>query len=83
MTKQLAGFFVVGLCLALAPAVQPGTSSRACAQGGVDCPDEWENWETGKDCEFTGTTVEHGPYEFCAYDCDGKIVLVHGAESPT
>lgn len=77
MRKTTGGLLLAFLCLALAPAA-PSSSSRACAQGD-DCPDEWENWETGNDCEFTGSTVEHAGIEFCAYDCDGDQVLVFEA----
>ena len=76
MRKAIGSLLFGLLCLALTPAT-PTSSSRACAQD--QCPPEWTNWETGDDCGFTGTTVEHAGIEFCAYDCDGTTVLVHGA----
>ncbi len=76
MRKTIGGLLFGLICLVLTPAV-PSASFQACAQG--QCPPQWENWETGAECDFTGTTVEHAGIEFCAYDCDGTLVYVHGA----
>lgn len=75
--RKVIGSLLSGLVLlALMPAI-PSSSSQVCAQG--QCPSKWTNWETGEKCKFTGTTVEHGGIKFCGYDCNGRIVWVHGA----